>query len=71
MIERVSDKTRVLAVLAYVMLVMTVSTAGVLSGAGIFIISIVAKDATSIVLSSLLFSFSLATTLLCYAWFTS
>lgn len=63
--------TRMYGVLGLVALVMTIAAAGVLSGVGLFIISMIEMTGMSVVLSSLLLSFSVAVFLLCYGWLTA
>jgi hypothetical protein len=58
-------------VLGLVLLAMTVASAGVLSGAGLFILAMISLDGNAVVLSSLLLSFSTAVVLLCYGWLTA
>jgi hypothetical protein len=58
-------------VLGLVVLVMTTSAAGVLSGLGLFLLAMIGMVQVNVVLSSLLLSFSVATFLLCYGWLTA
>lgn len=66
-----SDQFKIFSVLGAVALSMALSVAGILSGLGLFLLAMLAAEAASVVLSSLLFSFSLATFLVCYMWLTS
>ena len=66
-----SDQFKIFSVLGAVALAMALSVAGILSGLGLFLLAMLAAKTTSVILSSLLFSFSLATFLLCYIWLTS
>lgn len=58
-------------VLGLVVLTMTISAAGVLSGAGLFLLAMLEMHGVSVVLSSLLLSFSVSVLLLCYGWLTA
>lgn len=59
------------AIIGVIILTMTVAAAGVLSGAGLFILAMVSMTDVNVVLSSLLLSFSAAVFLLCYGWLTA
>lgn len=61
---------RMFSVLGLVILVMTISAAGILSGLGLYILAMVTVMDLHVVLSSLLLSFSIAVFLLCYGWLT-
>lgn len=58
-------------VLGFVVLLMTVSAAGVLSGFGIFLLGMIAMEAARVILAALVLSFSSAVFLLCYGWLTA
>lgn len=53
-----------------VALLMTLGAAGVLSGAGIFVLAMIWMDAIAVIGSSVLMTFSLAVFLACYMWLT-
>jgi hypothetical protein len=67
----IPDGVRVTGVLGVVALLMTISAAGVLSGAGIFLLAMVAMEAARVILAALVLSFSSAVFLLCYGWLTA
>lgn len=70
-VPRPGPLTRMYGVLGLVVLVMTTSAAGVLSGVGLFLLAMIGMVQVNVVLSSLLLSFSAATFLLCYGWLTA
>jgi hypothetical protein len=65
-----SDEFKVFSVLGAVALAMTLSVAGILSGLGLFLLSMLAAESLAVIGSSLLFSFSVATFIVCYLWLT-
>jgi hypothetical protein len=62
---------RMYGVLGLVVIAMSVSSAGMVSGLGLFILSMISMSTTDILMSSLLLSFSSAVFLLCYGWLTA
>ncbi len=66
----IPPRVRMLSVLGLVILVMTISAAGILSGLGLYILAMITVVDLHVVLSSLLLSFSTAVFLLCYGWLT-
>jgi len=58
-------------VLGLVVLVMTISAAGVLSGLGLFLLAMIGTAQADVILSSILLSFSVAIFLVCYGWLTA
>jgi len=65
-----SNVLRMYVILGSVALAMTLGVAGILSGFGLYMIALFSTKAPSVILSSILLSFSTATTLLCYGWMT-
>lgn len=63
--------TRMYGVLGLVVLTMVVSSAGVLSGLGLFLLAMISAAQLEVFLSSLLLTFSTAVLLLCYGWLTA
>lgn len=63
-----SDMTRVGAVLGGVILAMTLSAAGILSGLGLFLMMMIQMDALAVVGSALLLASSTTVFLSCYFW---
>jgi F420-0:gamma-glutamyl ligase-like protein len=66
-----SDTTRIFGVLGAVVVAMALSAAGILSGFGLFLLSMIAMKALYVVGSSLLLSFSVAVFIACYLWLTA
>ena len=50
---------------------MTIAAAGVLSGAGLFLLAMIGTAEMNVILSSILLSFSVAVFMLCYGWLTA
>jgi hypothetical protein len=67
----VGPKARVYGLIGAVFVAMSISFAGVLSGAGIFILAMLAGAYKTIIVSSFLLSFSISSLLLCYGWMTA
>lgn len=66
-----SDTARITSVLGTVALLMTLSAAGILSGAGLFILMMIQMEALAVVGSALLLAASTAVFLSCYLWLTT
>jgi hypothetical protein len=65
-----SDTTKIFGVLGSVIVLMTLAAAGILSGAGLFLLAMLSADGIAVIGSSLLLSISLATFLAGYIWLT-
>lgn len=66
-----SDGIRIRSVLAAVAAGMTLGAAGILSGAGLFILMMIQMETLAVVGSSLLLAVSTAVFLYCYLWLTA
>lgn len=65
-----SDETRIATVFGFIALLGILSSAGVLSGVALFLISVVAANPVNIILSSLLLSTSVVVVVAIYLWIT-
>ncbi len=66
-----SDRVRISSVLGSVVLLMTLSAAGILSGLGLFLLMMIQMDVLAVVGSALLLSVSTAVFLSCYLWLSA
>lgn len=70
-VPRPSGRTRMYGILGFVVIVWSISAAGILSGLGLFLLAMLSAKPLVIGGSSLLLSFSIAVFLVCYMWLTA